>query len=83
MFVIEKDNCESPLQTYKILYIPENTKCHIYACASLLVRIRVRVDFRIRVAFVMTSDVDVFSVYVVYIYSQIIFKYAHTRILVE
>lgn len=75
MFVIEKDNCESPLKTYKILYIPENTKCHICACVGLLVRIRVRVGFGIRVAFVMTSDVDVFSVYVVYIYiySQIVF----------
>lgn len=71
MFVIEKDNCENPLKTYKILYIPENTKCHICACVGLLVR----VGFGIRVAFVMTSDVDVFSVYVVYmyIYSQIVF----------
>lgn len=67
MCVIEKDNCKSLLKIYKMLtiltymYIPENTKCHICACAGLLVRISVRVRVSIQVAFVLTCNVDVFS----------------------
>lgn len=66
MCVIGKDNCKSPLKIYTkyllyYIYIPENTKCHICACAGLLARISVRVGVSIRVTFVLTTHVDVFS----------------------
>lgn len=69
VFVIEKDNCKSPLKIYtKYLHKTENVISVIWSSCPL----RVRVGRSIRVAFVMTSDVDVVSLCFFYIHIYIV-----------